>query len=117
MLPSTVTMSNTPVEWAGMRWTEMLWPLPDDPSHRHVMISHELFHRAQLELNMVQRDGGNAHLDSLEGRILLQLEWQALAKALNATTVMARRAAIADALLFRHERYRLFPGAETEERA
>ena len=116
-LPAGVVISNTPIEWEGKRWTELLWPLPDDVVHRHVTMSHELFHRAQIELGMLQRDGGNLHLDTLEGRILLQLEWHALARALTAPDDAARNAAIADALLFRHERYRLFPDAQAEERA
>lgn len=116
-LPEDLVIANTPIEWSGSRWTELLWPLPDDVAHRHVTLSHELFHRAQLELGMVQRDGGNLHLDTLEGRILLQLEWHALARALTAPDAGARRDAIADALLFRHERYRLFPDARAEERA
>lgn len=116
-LPPDIVIANTPIEWAGKRWTEMIWPLPDDVAHRHVMVSHELFHRAQIELGMLQRDGGNLHLDTLEGRILLQLEWRALARALTAPDDAARRAAIFDALLFRHERYRLFPDAQAEERA
>ena len=116
-LPPDIVIANTPIEWAGKRWTEMIWPLPDDVAHRHVMVSHELFHRAQIELGMLQRDGGDLHLDTLEGRILLQLEWRALARALTAPDDAARRAAISDALLFRHERYRLFPDAQAEERA
>ena len=116
-LPPEVIIANTPIEWAGRRWTEMIWPLPDDVAHRHVMVSHELFHRAQIELGMLQRDGGNLHLDTLEGRILLQLEWHALARALSAPDAGARKAALSDALLFRHERYRLFPDAQAEERA
>ena len=59
----------------------------------------------------------NAHLDTLEGRYQLQLEWRALAVALKATSTKARRAAIADALAFRHARYRLFPDAAREEAA
>ena len=116
-LPQDIVIANTPIEWEGKRWTELIWPLPDDVDHRHVTLSHELFHRAQMELGMVQRDGGNLHLDTLEGRILLQLEWRALGRALVAPDAGARRAAISDALLFRHERYRLFPDAQAEERA
>ena len=116
-LPPDVIIANTPIEWQGVRWTELIWPLPDDVAHRHVMLAHELFHRAQNELGMLQRDGGNLHLDSLEGRILLQLEWHALAGALTAADAAARTAAISDALLFRHERHRLFPDAQSEERA
>ena len=116
-LPQDLIIANTPVEWEGKHWTELIWPLPDDVEHRHVTLSHELFHRAQIELGMVQRDGGNLHLDTLEGRLLLQLEWRALGRALVAPDVRARNAAISDALLFRHERYRLFADAQAEERA
>jgi len=66
---------------------------------------------------MLQHDGGNLHLDTLEGRILLQLEWHALARALSAPDAASRKAAVSDALLFRHERYRLFPEAQAEEQA
>jgi hypothetical protein len=45
-LPQDIVIANTPIEWAGKRWTELLWPLPDDVAHRRVMLSHELVHRA-----------------------------------------------------------------------
>jgi hypothetical protein len=54
-------------------------------------------------------------MDTLEGRYLLQLEWRALTKALQATTPAARKAAVADAILFRAERYRRFPAALADE--
>jgi hypothetical protein len=117
VLPTSEIVANTSIEWAGTRWTEILWPLPDDAAKRHVMLAHELFHRIQPDLKMVLSDGDNRHLDSLDGRYLLQLEWRALAKALEAPTGAGRTAAIADALLFRRERYRLFPNAATGENA
>src|SRR4029079_18151844 len=95
-LQADVVIANTPIEWSGKRWTEMIWPLSDDVAHRHVMVSHELFHRAQLELGMIQHDGGNLHLDPLDGRILLQLEWHALARALTAPDAAGRNAALSD---------------------
>jgi hypothetical protein len=80
------------------------------------MLAHELFHRIQRDVPIPHLgDGGNGHLDTLEGRYLLQLEWRALAKALAAKTPAARKAAVADALLFRAERYRRFPAAERDE--
>jgi hypothetical protein len=116
-LPPSEILANTPVEWSGTRWTELLWPLPDEPDHQHVMLAHELFHRIQPEVGMIRPDGGNQHLDTLEGRYLLQLEWRALAKALPAPAAAGRRSAVADALRFRHERYRLFPEAGAEDAA
>lgn len=114
-LPATVILANTSIEWSGIRWSEILWPLPEDADQRHVMLAHEMFHRIQPALKMVLREGDNRHLDTLQGRYLMQLEWRALAAALRAPNAAARKAAIADALLFRRERYRLFPQAAENE--
>lgn len=117
VLPESEIIANTPLSWSGTGWTELLWPLPEDVVKRHVMLTHEMFHRIQSELKLTRPDIGNQHLDTLEGRYLLQMEWRALAKALRATSSADRSAATADALLFRQERYRLFPKAPPEERA
>jgi len=114
-LPESVIIANTPTEWSGVRWTQLLWPLPMEEAKRHVLLSHELFHRIQPALKLTRDEVGNQHLDTLEGRYLLQLEWRALAQALKAPTPAERRAAVSDAQLFRHERYRLFPQAAMEE--
>jgi hypothetical protein len=60
-------------------------------------------------------DGFNEHLDTLEGRVWMQLEWRALRRAVESSG-RDRTAAIADALAFRHERRRRFPGAAENER-
>jgi hypothetical protein len=118
ILPPSEPIADTPISWSGTRWTELLWPWPmrEDPDMRHVTLAHELFHRIQHdELHLVVSDGDNTHLDTLDGRYLIELEWKALAAALQAPGVDERRAAIADAILFRHERYRLYPAAARNE--
>jgi hypothetical protein len=124
VLPASEILSNTPIDWSGKRWTELLIPLRpkgDDttapPGWRPVELAHELFHRIQPDLDLTRPEAGNRHLDTLEGRYLMQLEWRALTRALQATTVADRRAATLDALAFRAERYRLFPTAAAEEHA
>jgi hypothetical protein len=119
ILPKADNIANTPTQWSGTRWTELVWQmLPQELDKRHAMLAHELFHRIQPDLLIAQpRGGDNAHLDTLEGRYLLQLEWRALAKALQAPSAAARRAGVADALLFRSQRYALFPDAAYEEGA
>lgn len=117
VLPASAILANTPVEWSGLRWTELLWPMPGDADQRQVTLAHELFHRIQPELGLSRPDGGNEHLDTLEGRYLLQLEWRALEKALRASKPAGRKAAVAEALAFRAERYHLFPTAAAEEMA
>ncbi len=81
-------------------------------------MAHELFHRIQDRLNLPKLHAGeNAQLDTLDGRYYLQLEWRALARAFEAATSEECKTAAADALLFRAERYRLFPGAAAREHA
>jgi hypothetical protein len=115
-LPADQTIANTAVEWSGVYWTQMLWPLPGDELERETLIAHELFHRIQNRLDLPKVKGGeNAQLDTPDGRYYLQLEWRALARALEAHSDVDRREAAADAVLFRVERYRLFPDAAAQE--
>jgi hypothetical protein len=118
VLPPEVIVANTPTEWAGIRWTQLVSEFPSDADGLSVLLAHEMFHRIQPELGLTRRaEGGNRHLDSLEGRYLLQLEWRALAAALQAPDEVGKRIAVADVLAFRSERYRLFPNAAAEEMA
>src|SRR5438105_12873393 len=76
---------------------------------------HGLFHRIQAELGFTASNGFNEHLDTLEGRVWMQLEWRALRRALESSG-SDRGEAIGDALAFRRERRRLFPDAADNER-
>src|SRR5580765_9087138 len=92
--------------------------LPEkDADVRQQVMLHGLFHRIQPELGFWTGtdDGFNEHLDTLEGRVWMQLEWRALRRAL-ASSGSDRAEAIADALAFRRARRRLFPGAADNER-
>jgi hypothetical protein len=60
-------------------------------------------------------DGSNEHLDTFEGRVWIQLEWRALRRAVESSG-SDQAEAIADALAFRRERRRRFPGAAENER-
>lgn len=117
VLPETVILANTPTEWSGTRWTQLVGPLPEEVDKRRVLLAHELFHRIQPSLGLSRTEITNSHLDSFDGRYLLQLEWRALARALKAKSVKTRRQATADALAFRQQRYRLFAGAAESEAA
>src|SRR5262245_9575725 len=141
-LPDTLQTANTSVDWAGARWAMIQWPLPEDTAERCRLVMHEVFHRVQDELNLPAHDSVCGHLDTLDGRFWLQLEWRALAEALRqARTVCeagaseqatpgdprnahaaqpattARNDAIRDALLFRRARRALIPGAAEHEHA
>ena len=114
-LPDDVIIANTPTEWSGTRWTQIDAPVPSEFAKRRVLLAHELFHRIQPTLKLTRPEAANTHLDTLQGRYLIQLEWRALARAIRATTSTDRKAATTDALAFRLERYRLFPQAAQDE--
>jgi hypothetical protein len=109
-----------PVSWGGLRWFAFpLFMLPEkDADVRQQLMLHGLFHRIQPELGFMQGmqgDGSNEHLDTLEGRVWMQLEWRALRRAVESSG-SDRAEAITDALAFRLERRRRFPGAADNER-
>jgi hypothetical protein len=115
--PSFPGFVDGPVSWGGLRW--FAWPLymlPEkDADVRQQILLHGLFHRIQPELGLMAEDGFNEHLDTLEGRVWMQLEWRALRRAVESSG-RGRAEAIADALAFRRERRRRFPGAADNER-
>jgi hypothetical protein len=116
-LPRFSGFADGPVSWGGVRWFSFpLYMLPDkDADARQQVMLHGLFHRIQPELGFITDDGFNEHLNTLEGRVWLQLEWRALRRALESNGTV-RAGAIADALGFRLERRRRFPGAAESER-
>jgi hypothetical protein len=117
--PRFLGFADGPVSWGGMRWFSFpLYMLAGtDTDARQQIMLHGLFHRIQPELPFMAMasDGFNEHLDTLEGRVWMQLEWRALRRALESSG-NDRDEAIADALAFRRERRRLFPGAADNER-
>ena len=116
-LPADAMLANTAMEWSGTRWTQLLWPLPTEPALLRVMLLHEMFHREQPALGLARDEAGNRHLDSFDGRYLLQMEWRALAHALMEDEPAARGERLADAFAFRQARRARFPGAAAEEAA
>jgi hypothetical protein len=115
-LPPKINIAYTAVEWAGVKWTMLIWPLPENKYERGRLYAHESWHRVQQKIGFPSTNPSNEHLDSLEGRIWLQLEWRALRRALTHRG-SARRRAVSDALTFRSLRRSLFATAEADERA
>jgi hypothetical protein len=87
------------VSWGGLRWFSFpLYMLPEnDADARQQVMLHGLFHRIQPELGFITDDGFNEHLDTLEGRIWMQLEWRALRRAIE-SSASDRANAVADAI-------------------
>ncbi|HSD48017.1 MAG TPA: hypothetical protein VLB87_15420, partial [Pyrinomonadaceae bacterium] len=115
-LPNEISPANTALDWAGVHWTMVMWPVSEFRQSRERLLLHECFHRLQEKLGLPARDAVNAHLDTLNGRIWIQMEWRALERALRQTGA-ARKSAIADALLFRNYRRSLFPDSAKNENA
>ncbi len=114
-LPPKVNIANTATEWAGVKWTMVIFPLPEDKIRRANLMAHEMWHRTQNDIGFPSSGAANNHLDSRDGRIWLQLEWRALAAALMSRGKQ-RHQAVANALLFRAHRRTMFPHAASEER-
>src|SRR5262245_56674282 len=109
---------NAPIEWGGSRWAAYIWDFTmsfGDARARGILLLHELFHRIQPELGLITLSGNNAHLDTLEGRVWLRLEWRALARALGQTGEERKRA-VSDAAGFRLARRSQFANAAENER-
>lgn len=115
-LTDEINPANTAVEWAGLRWTMVVWPTPTIPHARNRLLLHELFHRIQEDLGLAAENPPNGHLDTRDGRIWMRLEMRALAEALTSRG-SGRTASIRDALDFRARRRSLFPDAAAEEDA
>src|SRR5688572_6051808 len=119
--PRSLGFVNAPMQWGGTTWSAYIWEMipKDDRGERGRLFMHELFHciQGRLGWGVMAPSAGpseNSHLDSLEGRYWMRLEWRALARALGASGA-ARTSAIADALAFRAARHQRFPGAAARE--
>lgn len=114
-LPPDVAVANTAVDWDGVRWTMVMWPLPDKALERKTLLLHESFHRIQVRLGLPMRSPTVAYLASEQARVLMRLEWRALARALECKDALAARLAIRDAIHFRAGRRALEPLASASE--
>jgi len=114
-LPAGMAPANTAVRWGGRSWAMVVLPVPVDSVAATRLLLHEVWHVAQpslLPLPLASEGGAlSAQLDEPMGRTWLQLEWRALARALESSGTVEREA-IDHALLFRARRYAAAPPAE-----
>ncbi|HEX6053236.1 MAG TPA: hypothetical protein VFZ21_28405, partial [Gemmatimonadaceae bacterium] len=115
--PAALGFANAALRWGDKRWSVYVWQyIPaDDARARKTLLMHELVHRIQPDIGLFLRDSSNDHLDTVDGRYWLQLEWRALAAALRATGD-ARKTPLGHALAFRTKRHDMFPSARESER-
>lgn len=116
-LPANVIIANTATPIEGKLTTMIaLQSIGATTVEQRRLAMHECWHRVQQELGFPASNTNNPHLDTLDGRVSLQLELRALAAALRATGE-ARTAAIRDAVGYRAARRAQFAGAAENERA
>jgi hypothetical protein len=63
-LPGDVSPANTAIDWAGVHWTMVMWPVSEFRQSRERLLLHECFHRLQEKLRLPARDAVNSHLDT-----------------------------------------------------
>ena len=116
--PAVAGLVNAPVQWGGVTWISYAWQdlVNATPQMRNEIMLHEMFHGVQPQLGLGVGNLENEHLDAVDGRYWLQLEWRALARALRASGAQ-RNAAVRDALAFRQARRRIYPAGAENERA
>ena len=116
--PKLIGLLNGPVQWGDNMWAAMMWNTlaPRTPRAGGAMLVHESFHIVQMRLGLGVGTVSAEHLDSVDGRYWMRLEWRALASALRESGE-PRALAIREALAFRQARHARFPDKVESERA
>jgi hypothetical protein len=115
--PQGLGIVNAPVQWGGATWAAYTWNdvASRTPRDRRELFLHEMFHGVQRQLGVAAPARPTEHLDAMDARYWLRLEWRALARALRESGEQ-RNIAVRDALAFRQARRRLYPASVEDER-
>jgi hypothetical protein len=116
--PKLIGLLNGPIQWGDTMWAALTWDtLANWPARtRGEAFVHESFHIVQMRMGLNVEMDANEHLDSVDGRYWLRLEWRALARALRESGE-PRAFAVREALAFRQARHTRFPEMVESERA
>ncbi len=116
--PQLIGLINGPIQWGDRMWAALTWDtIANWPARtRGEAFVHESFHIVQPKLVLNGPAGANEHLDSVDGRYWLRLEWRALARALRESGEL-RTQAVREALAFRQARHARYPDKVESERA
>jgi hypothetical protein len=117
--PNLIGLLNGPIQWGDTMWAALTWDtIANWPARtRGEAFLHESFHIVQRSKGIAAPDRArlgpntrseNEHLDAVDGRYWLRLEWRALARALRESGEL-RAQAVGEALGFRQARHRRYP--------
>jgi hypothetical protein len=117
--PQMIGLVNGPIQWGDTMWAALSWDtIANWPARtRGEAFLHESFHVVQLSQGIAVPDRArlgpntrseNEHLDTVDGRYWLRLEWRALARALRESGEL-RAQAVREALAFRQARHTRYP--------
>lgn len=115
--PQFLGYANTAARWGDEQWSLYVWALipQQNVNQRGQLLMHELYHRIQSSIGLPANVAQANHLESLDGRYWMLLEWRALDVAL-AASGRRSRGALRDAFAFRKARHALVPDAAESER-
>ncbi len=118
--PQLLGIVNAPLQWGKVTGGAYMWDTlaSAPPLHAREILLHELFHGiVQPTLGLTVPGSGMLpeHLDTMDGRYFLRLEYRALARALLESGAQ-RRVAVGDALAFRQARHTRSAAAADNER-
>jgi hypothetical protein len=105
LLAPDLPIANTCIELDGKRFALLRLPVPMDEKELVRLSTHERWHCIRESLGIAVRGDDNAHLDTVEGRILLRMEIRALRASLDERNQHWKRSA-ADAISYRAQRSR-----------
>jgi hypothetical protein len=116
--PRLIGLLNGPIQWGDTMWAAMVWDTlaARTPRAGGAMLVHESFHIVQQRLGLGVGTVSAEHLDSVDGRYWMRLEWRALARALRESGE-PRALAVREALAFRQARHVRYPDNVETERA
>ena len=125
--PQIIGLLNGPIEWGDTMWAALSWDTIANwpPRTRGEAFLHESFHVIQRTKGIASPDRArigaatrseNEHLDAVDGRYWLRLEWRALARALRESGEL-RAHAVREALAFREARHARYPDHVVSEYA
>lgn len=105
--PNFIDLIKGPAKIDNRIWAVIPLPLPTNKIERQCIILHEAFHCVQPEMNLNPKPYSNKHMNEMEARFWMKLEWKALELALQNEGENMKQA-ITDAICFRKYRRALF---------